>query len=119
MNADDMDTFVFCLANKKSGAKMTKEMADLSTYCPEKRAAPEKYGIPAGFFIMSEIPEVTAAMLDSKMVAILNKYPELVDSVHFSDQVQTRPDSRRFDYRKHSINGLLLGPLKLRHRSAI
>jgi hypothetical protein len=36
---------------------------------------------------MSEIPEVTAAMLDSKMVAILNKYPELVDSIHFSDQV--------------------------------
>jgi hypothetical protein len=37
---------------------------------------------------MSEIPEVTSAMLDSKMVAILNKYPELVDSIHFSDQVR-------------------------------
>jgi hypothetical protein len=87
MNPDDMDTFVFCLSNKKSGAKLSKEMADLTTFCPEKRSAPEKYGIPAGFVVMSEIPEVTAAMLDSKMVAILNKYPELVDSIHFSDQV--------------------------------
>lgn len=87
MNPEDMDTYVFCLANRKSGAKMAKEMADLNTFCPEKRSAPEKYGIPAGFFVMSEISEVTAAMLDSKMVAILNKYPELVDSVHFSDQV--------------------------------
>lgn len=86
MNPDDMDTFVFCLANKKSAAKMTKEMADLTTFCPEKRPAPEKYGIPNSFFVMSEIPEVTAAMLDSKMVAILNKYPEAVDSIHFSDQ---------------------------------
>jgi hypothetical protein len=87
MNPDDMDTFVFCLSNKKSGAKLSKEMADLTTFCPEKRSAPEKYGIPAGFVVMSEIPEVTATMLDSKMVAILNKYPELVDSIHFSDQV--------------------------------
>ena len=87
MNPDDMDTFVFCLANRKTGGKMTKEMADLATFCPEKKSAPEKYGIPGTFFVMSEIPEVTAAMLDSKMVAILNKYPELVDSIHFSDQV--------------------------------
>ena len=87
MNADDMVTFVFCIAGKKAGAKLGKEMADLTTFCPEKRSAPEKYGIPAGFLVMSEIPEVTATMLDSKMVAILNKYPELVDSIHFSDQV--------------------------------
>ena len=88
MNPDDMDNFVFCLANKKAGAKLGKEMADLTTFCPEKRSAPEKYGLPAGFVVMSEIPEVTAAMLDSKMIAILNKYPELVDSIHFSDQVR-------------------------------
>ena len=88
MNPDDMDTFVFCLANKKAGAKLGKEMSDLTTFCPEKRSAPEKYGLPAGFVVMSEIPEVTAAMLDSKMIAILNKYPELVDSIHFSDQVR-------------------------------
>ena len=36
---------------------------------------------------MSEIPEVTSAMLtDSKLTAMLNKYPDAIDSIHFSDQ---------------------------------
>ena len=35
---------------------------------------------------MSEIREVTAAMLDSKLSAVLSKYPDAVDSIHFSDQ---------------------------------
>ena len=36
---------------------------------------------------MSEIPEVTTSMLsDSKMCAMLNKYPDAIDSIHFSDQ---------------------------------
>ncbi len=89
MNPDDMDTFVFCIAQKKAATKLTKEMADITTFCPEKRGALEKYGLPANsnFLIMSEIPEVTNAMLgDSKMLAMLNKYPEAIDSIHFSDQ---------------------------------
>jgi len=36
---------------------------------------------------MSEIPEVTSAMLtDSKLMAMLSKYPDAIDSIHFSDQ---------------------------------
>ena len=36
---------------------------------------------------MSEIPEVSMAMLsDSKLLAMLNKYPDAIDSIHFSDQ---------------------------------
>ncbi len=86
VNMDDMDTFVFCLAGRKAtAAKMAKEMADISTFCPERRSA-EKYGVPAKFCVMSEMAEVAAGMLDSKMVAILNKYPDAVESVHFSDQ---------------------------------
>lgn len=96
MNAEDMDTFVFCLASKKSAAKLSKEMADLNTFCPEKKPVPEKFGTPSGFFLMSEIAEVTLAMLDSKMIAILNKYPEAIDSIHFSDQV--RLTSPSFSY---------------------
>ena len=43
MNAEDMDTFVFCIANKKTAAKMAKEMADITTFCPERRSAiPDK-----------------------------------------------------------------------------
>jgi len=89
MSADDMDTFVFCLAQKKSAVKLSKEMADIMTFCPEKRAAQEKYGLPptSSYFIMSEISEVTQAMLtDSKLLAMLNKYPNAIDSIHLSDQ---------------------------------
>lgn len=35
---------------------------------------------------MSEIAESTSAMLDSKIIAILNNYTEYVDYIHFSDQ---------------------------------
>ena len=35
---------------------------------------------------MSEVAEVSAAMIDGKMTAILNKYPEMIDAIHFSDQ---------------------------------
>ena len=43
MNAEDMDTFVFCIANKKTAAKLAKEMADITTFCPERRSAvPDK-----------------------------------------------------------------------------
>ena len=29
MNPEDMDTFVFCLASKKSAARLAKEMTDI------------------------------------------------------------------------------------------
>ena len=91
MNQEDMDTFVFCLASKKTAARLSKEMADITTFCPERRAAaPDKHGISANtasnYSIMSEIPEVTVAMLDSKLSAVLSKYPDAIDSIHFSDQ---------------------------------
>ena len=50
MNAEDMDTFVFCLAHKKSAGKMVKEMQDLMTYCPEKRPVQEKFGYFDDYF---------------------------------------------------------------------
>jgi len=91
MNPEDMDSYVFCLAQKKAAAKMAKELNDVMTFCPERKSAVlDKYGLSANvssnFCVMTEIPEVTAAMLDSKMVAVLSKYPDAVDSIHFSDQ---------------------------------
>ncbi len=85
LNPEDMDSFVFCLAQKKTAARLAKEMSDLNTFCPERRSA-EKYGVPPQFVVMSELAEVSASMVDPKMIAILNKYPEAVDSIHFSDQ---------------------------------
>lgn len=85
MNKEDMDSFVFCVATKKTAAHVSKEMADISVYCPERRPG-EKYNIPSNFNIMSEVSETTSAILDSKLTAVLNKYTELVDYIHFSDQ---------------------------------
>jgi len=91
MNPDDMDNFVFCLAQKKAAAKMAKELNDVMTYCPERKTTIlDKYGLSASvssnFCVMSEIAEVTSAMLDSKMVAVLSKFPDALESIHFSDQ---------------------------------
>lgn len=42
--------------------------------------------MPGSFSVMSEIGEVASAMLDSRIVTVLNKYSDLVDYIHFSDQ---------------------------------
>lgn len=85
MNKDDMDTFVFCVAAKKTAAKLAKDMADLSVYCVERKSG-EKQGLPSQFQIMSEMGEVSSAILDSKVTALLNRHPDLIDYIHFSDQ---------------------------------
>lgn len=85
MNKEDMDTFVFCVASKKTSLYLSKEMADLSIYCPERRSG-DKHNIPSQFNVMSEIFETTAAILDSKVTAVLNKYKDLIDYIHISDQ---------------------------------
>ena len=53
-------------------------------YCPERRSV-EKYGLPSNFSLLSEIVEVTA-LLDSRILAVLSKYADLIDYIHFSDQ---------------------------------
>ncbi|XP_022917291.1 PAT complex subunit CCDC47 [Onthophagus taurus] len=85
MNKEDMDTFVFCIASKKTAAHLSKEMNDLSIYSPERKPG-EKFNIPSTFNVMGEIAEATSALLDSKITAVLNKYSDLVDYIHFSDQ---------------------------------
>lgn len=85
MNKEDMDNFIFCIASKKTALSVSKEMNDISVYCPERKSG-EKFNIPSNFSVMSEIAEATSAMLDSKVTAVLNKYTDLVDYIHFSDQ---------------------------------
>jgi len=85
MSPEDMDSFIFCIANKKSSLRLAKEMNDLSTYCPERRSA-DKFDIPGSFFIMSEVAEIASAMLDAKLVSMFRKYPDVIDTIHFSDQ---------------------------------
>ena len=60
-------------------------MADLATYCPERRPA-DKFDLPSNYFVMSEVAEVASAMLDAKIVSMFRKFPDVIDTIHFSDQ---------------------------------
>ncbi|XP_050533658.1 PAT complex subunit CCDC47 [Daktulosphaira vitifoliae] len=85
MNKEDMDTFVFCVASKKTAARISKEMADLSVFCPERKPG-ANYGLTDGFSVHSELGEVSSTILDAKTVNYLNKYADVIDCLHFSDR---------------------------------
>lgn len=85
MSPQSMDGFVMCLATKKTAARLHKTMADLSTYCPEKKR-PDKYGLPANFTVLSEMGEVANAMVDQKVLSVIKRYEECIDYIHMSDQ---------------------------------
>ena len=56
-----------------------------STYCPERKSA-ERFGLPSQFSLLCEIHEAAAAVLDARVVAVINKYPDLLEYIHVSDQ---------------------------------
>ncbi|KAH0546943.1 PAT complex subunit CCDC47 [Cotesia glomerata] len=85
MSKDETDNFVFAVATKRTAVHFTRDIADISTYCPEKRPG-DKFGLPAGFYLMSEISEAATAVLDSKVVAAFTKYSQFIDYIHISDQ---------------------------------
>uniref|UniRef100_A0A182MVL3 PAT complex subunit CCDC47 n=1 Tax=Anopheles culicifacies TaxID=139723 RepID=A0A182MVL3_9DIPT len=85
LSADSMDNFVFCVASRKQATKMFKELNDLNKFCCLVSKAEDKYNIP-GFALLSEIAEVSASILDGRLVAALNKYSHLIDYIHLSDQ---------------------------------
>lgn len=85
MSPDSMDNFVFCVANKKQAAKMGKEMNDLSKFCTLVNKTEEKYNIP-GYSLLSEIAEASSSILDSRLIAALNKYSHLIEYIYASDQ---------------------------------
>jgi hypothetical protein len=86
MNDSDMDSFVMCLAAKKTATRLIREMADISVYCPEKKSAVEKFGLPTNFVLMSEIGEASTTLLDARVCSLINNIPEVIESIHFSDQ---------------------------------
>jgi len=85
MNKEDMDTFVMAVGNKKSVARLGKELNDLSSLCGEKKSG-EKLGLGSNVAVISEIGEATSAVLDSKVLSLLSKYEECLDSIHVTDQ---------------------------------
>lgn len=86
ISKDSMDTFVFCVASKKTATRLFKETSDLSKYCSLVNKSEEKYNVPSGFAVLSEIPEASSTMLDSRVLAALNKYGNYIDYIHISDQ---------------------------------
>jgi len=85
VSLSEMDPFVFCVAAKKTAAKLAKDMADISVFCPERKSL-EKMGVSGAFNLMNEIGEVGAALIDRRVVDTLNKHADLIDCIHVSDQ---------------------------------
>ncbi|XP_019613424.1 PREDICTED: coiled-coil domain-containing protein 47-like isoform X1 [Branchiostoma belcheri] len=85
LGLSDMDSFVFAVGNKKTIGRLHKDMNDLSLFVPDKRPG-EKYGLPSGMAILSESGEVTNAIIDNKMVRVLNNYADMFEFLHISDQ---------------------------------
>uniref|UniRef100_A0A915I2C1 PAT complex subunit CCDC47 n=1 Tax=Romanomermis culicivorax TaxID=13658 RepID=A0A915I2C1_ROMCU len=85
LNNDDLDCCVFCLGKKKSLNKLVKDMTDLSQFCTEKKNM-DRLGLPDDFTLYAETAEVTSSIIDSKTLPILQKYDDLIDYIHVSDQ---------------------------------
>lgn len=60
-------------------------MVDLACFCPEKKRV-DNFRLPQSFQLLSEISEATTSILDSKVVAAINKFEDLIDYIHISDQ---------------------------------
>ena len=86
LSQDSMDSYVFCLCNKKSASRLIKESSDLAVFCPERKSV-EKFGInSAKFVIMNEIGEVSSFFFDQKITPLINKHEDVIDYIHISDQ---------------------------------
>ncbi|KAH8378382.1 hypothetical protein KR093_011106 [Drosophila rubida] len=81
-----MDTFVFAVGSKKTITKVFKEYTDLTKFCSLVAKPEERYNVPSGFGVLSEIPEATSAILESRVITALNKYQSYIDYLHISDQ---------------------------------
>lgn len=82
---DETDTFVLAIATKKTAVHLARDMADMSIYCPDKKPG-ERFGLPLGFYVMSEIPEAASAILDTKVLQAFAKFTPYIEYIHISDQ---------------------------------
>ncbi|KAL7052194.1 hypothetical protein ACKWTF_004813 [Chironomus riparius] len=86
LSKDSMDTFVMAICSKKSASRLFKELTDLKQFCVSVAKSEDKYNLPNGFSVLSEIAEATSAVIDSRLLAILSKYSNSIESIHISDQ---------------------------------
>ncbi|KAJ8714921.1 hypothetical protein PYW08_004902 [Mythimna loreyi] len=115
LGKDDSDPFVLCVAQKKIATKLSKEMQDLSVFCPERRPG-DKHGLPSSMSVMSETAEATSAVLDTRVCAALEHYHQYVQFIHISDkysgpkQIEEAAVTKPPDTEKVMLISLALGP---------
>ena len=103
-SADDIDNFVFCLTNKKLTQQLFADYQDIASYCTEKKTLPTANGgsssfggdykyadllnasVASKYTMLNESIEVPNAILDMRVCAFLNKYPDMVEYLLISDQ---------------------------------
>ena len=83
---DSMDSFVFCLANKKTGLKTIKEYNDIVTFCTQRKSIDKYSFLNDNFILLNEIGDVTSLVLDNQLTNLLAKSPDLINYIHISDQ---------------------------------
>lgn len=48
--------------------------------------ADEKFNLPTGYSLLSEIAEASSAFVDARLTAILHKFENTIEYIHISDQ---------------------------------
>ncbi|CAH4030154.1 PAT complex subunit CCDC47 [Pieris brassicae] len=115
LGKDDSDPFVLCIAQKKVATRLSKEMQDLSMFCPERRPG-DKHGLPSTLSVMSECAEATGGLLDSRVTAALQQYHKHVQYIHVSDkycgpkQMEEQTVTKPPETEKLVLVSLTLGP---------
>jgi hypothetical protein len=89
---DTLDSFVFCLTNKKQSKRLFEDYQDLSSFCSEKKLSTESTAgmlgdaVASKYAMLNESSEIPNAILDVRVCAFLNKYPDMVEYLLISDQ---------------------------------
>ncbi|KAG6465704.1 coiled-coil domain-containing protein 47 isoform X2 [Manduca sexta] len=115
LGKDDSDPFVLCVAQKKIATRLSREMQDLSVFCPERRPG-DKHGLPTSLSVMSETAEATAAILDARVTAALALYHQHIQYIHISDkysgpkQMEETTVTKPPDTEKVMLVSIALGP---------
>jgi hypothetical protein len=93
---DVLDSFVFCLANKKQSKRLYDDFQDVSSFCSEKKISDSCGGGGGGemlsatqaakYVMLNECSEIPGQLMDARVCAFLNKYPDMVEYLLVSDQ---------------------------------
>lgn len=88
---DVLDSFVFCLTNKKQSKRLFDDFQDVSSFCSEKKISDSaaemlSSSVANKYTMLNECSEIPGAIMDARVCAFLNKYPDMVEYLLISDQ---------------------------------